>query len=457
MVKQVTYCENHPDVVSTDVCCQCKKYICYNCRLEILGNTFCGTQCFIVFLTRRTIRFVSRLVNGLLKGIIWPFQSIKKCSGRCWFEWILGLGLLVCAYFIWNLNHKIQGYERLTSIQLFEEGVVDTTLIETSQVFTPTEGGMVTSNVLDIEGVAEDNRIISLSIDDQLQKVTLVEDGQFVLEDIQLHRGQNHLVVRAMTEEGQVSILQTLDFTYAPPSLSYLAEDVRQGNLTKKHVALTFDGGSTNNIADEILDILKEKNVKSTFFLTGAFIRNYPNTVKRIVNEGHEVGNHTWSHPKMTSFEVDGKQNTLPGITTETVRTELSRTASLFQLITGQKMAGLWRSPYGYYNQEILMWAAEAGFKHVGWTVGQGWEESMDTLDWVADKNSSVYRSAEEIAEKILNYGKGRNTGANGAIILMHLGSEREDDFPHRKLSEIIDGLRQDGYQLLTISKMLAD
>ena len=103
------------------------------------------------------------------------------------------------------------------------------------------------------------------------------------------------------------------------------------------------------------------------------------------------------------------------------------------------------------------MWAAEAGFKHVGWTVGQGWEESMDTLDWVADKNSTAYRSAEEIAEKILNYGKGRNTGANGAIILMHLGSEREDDFPHKKLPEIIDGLKQDGYQLLTISKILAD
>lgn len=457
MTNQFTYCENHPNIVATDTCSECKKNICYNCRLELFRNTFCSIKCLMLFLIRAMVKGISRLIHSLLKGIIWPSQSLKKISRRGWIELILGLGLIICTYFIWNLNRKIKRSEVSMPIQEGTGGIPDTTLIQVPQVFKPTEGGMVTSNTLDITGQAENNRIISLSIDGQLNRVTLPDNGKFTFEDVKLHRGQNHLIVRSITEEGDISILQTLNFTYATPSLMYLAEDVRQGNLTKKNIAITFDGGSTNNAADEILDILKEKEIKSTFFLTGEFIRNYPQTVKRIINEGHEVGNHTWNHPKMTSFEVDGKQNTLSGITAEKIKTELSKTASLFRLVTGQEMVGLWRAPYGYYNKEILMWAAEVGFKHVGWTVGEGGEESMDTLDWVADKNSSAYRSAEEIVTKILNYGKGQKNGSNGAIILMHLGSEREDDFPHKKLPEIIDGLKRDGYQLLTISKMLAD
>ena len=117
-------------------------------------------------------------------------------------------------------------------------------------------------------------------------------------------------------------------------------------------------------------------------------------------------------------------------------------------------MSALWRAPYGYYNEEILEWAAKTGYKHIGWTVGRGWEENMDTLDWVKDKDSKVYHSADEIAEKILNYADKKGAGANGAIILMHLGSLRNDDFPHKKLPDIIEGLQKKGYELVTISEM---
>ena len=126
-------------------------------------------------------------------------------------------------------------------------------------------------------------------------------------------------------------------------------------------------------------------------------------------------------------------------------------------MITGQEMVPLWRAPFGEYNYEILDWAARAGYKHVGWTVGRGWEETMDTLDWVADKNSTAYHTSEEIVEKNVNYGKGRKNGSNGAIILMHLGTNRKDDFPHKKLPEIIDGLKKKGYDLVTVTKMLEE
>jgi peptidoglycan/xylan/chitin deacetylase (PgdA/CDA1 family) len=118
-------------------------------------------------------------------------------------------------------------------------------------------------------------------------------------------------------------------------------------------------------------------------------------------------------------------------------------------------MSRIWRAPYGEINRQILLWAAEAGYRHVGWTVGKGWEESMDTLDWVADKKSKVYHSADEIAQKIVGYTQKGKNGASGAVILMHLGTERSDDFPHKKLPDIIGGLKQKGYSAVTVTEMM--
>ncbi|MCJ7812665.1 B-box zinc finger protein, partial [bacterium] len=152
MTNQVTYCENHRGTVATDTCSQCKKNICYNCRLEVFGNIFCGAQCLIFFLVRKMFKGISRLFHGLSRGIIWPFQSLKKISGRGWIELIIGLGLIICTYFIWNLNRKIKRSEVSIPIQEGTAGIPDTTLIQAPQVFKPTEGGMVTSNTLDITG-----------------------------------------------------------------------------------------------------------------------------------------------------------------------------------------------------------------------------------------------------------------------------------------------------------------
>ena len=102
------------------------------------------------------------------------------------------------------------------------------------------------------------------------------------------------------------------------------------------------------------------------------------------------------------------------------------RTAELYKAVTGKEMNKLWRAPYGEHNYEIRQWAAEVGYRHIGWTVGKNWEEGMDTMDWVADKNSPAYHSADEVVEKILAFGNGNKEGANGTIILMHLGTTRE-------------------------------
>jgi peptidoglycan/xylan/chitin deacetylase (PgdA/CDA1 family) len=446
MTKKISYCANHPDNVATNTCAHCSKPICYNCTLKVFGHTFCSGQCINAF-----------VLKSLIRSLFRPFIGITRLSKRGFIEFLLVCGLIACLFFIWKLNRAVKSLQSEVKHFTPSWAVMDTARVLHPTVFQPAKGGMVYSNTLTVSGAAETDRIISLSIDGKLIRVLLPRNGTFVFDDVKLHRGNNKVEIRAISENGDVSTLQSLTLTYASATLSYLAADFRRGPLTRKQVALTFDGGSTNNAADEILDILKKKGVHSTFFLTGSFIRAYPETAKRIASEGHEVGNHTWTHPHLTSFAQNRKQSTLPKITSQKLKIEFDNTASAFQMVTGTEMVPLWRAPYGEYNNEILQWAAQDGYKHVGWTVGRGWDENMDTMDWVTDKNSTAYHTADEIVRKLVNHGKGKKNGSNGAIVLMHLGTDRKDDFPHKKLGEIIDGLRKMGYDLVKVTEMLEE
>lgn len=415
---------------------------------------FCSGACIAAKLTENIMKWISQVLHIIFSPLRYMAKWLKKSPSPNWLDLLLIVGLGYCIYALWNMSARIDELSQTRD----EEDIVsmpDSLQIPAPVILEPTKGGMVMNSRIDIAGEAEDNYIISLAVNGLLKHVVLPEKGKFYFKNIRLTRGQNTVEVRAMSKEGRVSTLQTIDIVYAPPHFDYLRQTVSRGPLDKKQISLTFDGGSYDNIADDILRILKSKQVKCTFFLTGMFIRSHPGTVRQIVADGHEIGNHTWSHPKLTTFEENGRHETRENVTERQVADELVKTASLFHLVTGQDMKDLWRAPYGYYNRDILDWAAGAGYKHIGWTVGRGWEETMDTLDWVADKSSEVYYTSEEIAEKILNYGKNKRHGSNGLILLMHLGSERDDDFPHEKLPEIIDGLRKQGYELVPVSQLL--
>ena len=314
---------------------------------------------------------------------------------------------------------------------------------------------MVLTNSIDIEGESENNHIISLSADGALIAVTMAENGKFRFENIKAKRGKNQFIIKSISESGAVSTLEKIEFTYGPRAPSYLARSFDRGDPAVKKIALTFDAGSTNNAAEEILDTLKEYKLRCTIFLTGQFILHYPETVKRMVAEGHEIGNHTWSHPHLTTFAENNRHETLEVVTPEFIREELLSTEELFRSETKKSMVKLWRAPYGEHNMEIRQWAAELGYQQVGWTLGKDWENSMDTLDWVADKNSSAYYSAEEILAKLVNFGNSDPRSANGAIILMHLGTQRKDDFPHKIIPELISRMHEKGYTFVTISELM--
>jgi peptidoglycan/xylan/chitin deacetylase (PgdA/CDA1 family) len=227
--------------------------------------------------------------------------------------------------------------------------------------------------------------------------------------------------------------------------------DISRGDPHRKEIALTFDGGGWANTASEILQILREKGITSTFFLTGEFIRRYPDLVKQMIAEGHEIANHTYDHPHLTSFARNYRHELLAGVDRRFLWRELRETEEVFFDLTGRKMAPFWRAPYGEQNATLRRWAGELGYRHISWTSDYPGKTNLDSRDWVADPSLKIYCSAQEVRDRILAYGD----GANGGIVLMHLGTSRAQDRVHERLGEIIEGLRERGYRLIKVSELL--
>ncbi len=222
-----------------------------------------------------------------------------------------------------------------------------------------------------------------------------------------------------------------------------------RGNMGRKEIAFTFDAGSNAKVASEILDLLKEQNIQSTMFLTGQFVESNAEIVKRIASAGHEVGNHLMKHDHL----IDPK-SMRTALTRQELMVQLHQVEKRYEAVTGRSMSKLWRAPYGEINQEIIDWASSMGYTHVGWT--RSGKLSLDTLDWVADPKSSLYRTPDEIMNRILAFEKADHNGLNGGIVLMHLGSERPtNEMPHRKLSQLFDQLFKKGYKGVTVSEVL--
>ncbi|HDL53247.1 MAG TPA: hypothetical protein ENH32_04670 [Proteobacteria bacterium] len=231
--------------------------------------------------------------------------------------------------------------------------------------------------------------------------------------------------------------------------------DLTRGDPLSRKVAITFDGGGQGNAAVRILDALKARGLKATFFLTGEFIKRYPAIVRRIASEGHEVGNHTYNHPHLTTYASNYRQDTLPGVTRKFLIAELEKNEVIYEKITGRKMEHLWRAPYGEQNAAIRRWAWEAGYRHVSWTYDSKTHQSLDGLDWVTDKSSALYLSSKQIVHKILSFDQGTNSGLGGGILLFHLGSERKTDPFYPRIGELLDQLKDRGYKVGSIGSMI--
>lgn len=222
------------------------------------------------------------------------------------------------------------------------------------------------------------------------------------------------------------------------------ALNLTRGPGGQKRLLLSFDGGSTAEVAKDVLDALKARGVHTTIFLTGTFIQRYPDLVRRMAAEGHELGNHTMNHPH---FAPGMKRD--PRWTKERVQRELLEADAALVRLLGRPMDPYWRAPYGEQTPEIRRWAEELGYRHVGWSEG------ADTLDWATPKERHLYRSGDAILQRLR---RRLDRDGDGLIVLMHLGSERvEKDRPTAGLGAFMDRARQEGWTFVPASAFLHD
>ncbi|MBN1464537.1 polysaccharide deacetylase family protein [candidate division KSB1 bacterium] len=438
------FCDNHPLVKTTKRCHYCKKYICSECVISFFDRSFCSRACLFASL-RSAFREMRTARRGKGK------TGARRHLGWNGFCGLL-LFLLIIAGLAVSLRNVYLDIRRDQVAKIARETIQPVYESDIRGALSQQPDAMVLAGQITLVGEAADSIIISLKVNGKLVAATLPQDGRFEFRDVSIGYGINEIVLLGMDGSGRMKILQKIETSYGSPRLSFLARDVSRGNINRKEIALTFDGGAGNGATRAILDILRDKELTCTMFLTGGFLRRYPDDVKRIVADGHEIGNHTWSHPHLTSFAENREHSTLPTLSREKLQKELIETARLFNKMTGQKLMSYWRAPYGEHNQEIRSWAAEIGYRQIGWTFGNG--ENMDSMDWVADTTSASYRSSEEILGKLLSFGDS-NGGANGSIILMHLDTQRQNDPAHRIIPAFVDSMRARGYTFTTISGLL--
>ena len=215
----------------------------------------------------------------------------------------------------------------------------------------------------------------------------------------------------------------------APPIGNAGKDQLRQyqaayiGNTNEKVLYLTFDAGYENGCTAKILDTLKEKQVPAAFFLVGNYIRRSPDLVRRMVAEGHTVGNHTMHHYDMSRLSDKAAFSK-----------ELTDLEALYKETVGQELPKFYRPPQGIYSEENLKMAQELGYKTLFW--------SLAYVDW----NNDAQPTKEAAFAKLLP------RTHNGAVVLLHSTSKTNAEI----LGELIDKWKAMGYRFGTLEELFS-
>ena len=205
----------------------------------------------------------------------------------------------------------------------------------------------------------------------------------------------------------------------APASAAKSQITFTQCNVEGPYIAMTYDDGPHAANTPRLLDMLKQRNLKATFFVVGECAAEYPAIMKRIVAEGHEVANHSWSHPLLSKMAEGG------------VTEQLQKTHDAIVNTTGVAPK-IMRPPYGGFTANQRAWAnAKWGYKIILWDV--------DPLDWKV-------RNAEHVKTEILHH------TVAGSIVLSHdIHKSTVDAMP-----DTLDGLIGRGFKFVTVSELIA-
>ena len=194
------------------------------------------------------------------------------------------------------------------------------------------------------------------------------------------------------------------------------------GDTGKKVIYLTFDCGYENGFTEQILDALKKHNAPAAFFVVGNMIETAPEIIKRMVDEGHIVGNHTYHHPDMSAI------SDLPSF-----QKEVDDVANLFQEITGAELSPFYRPPQGKCNTKNLEMAQELGYYTIFWSLAH--------VDWITDDQPSREESLDKLTKRI----------HPGAIVLLHNTSQTNGEI----LDELLTRWEEMGYSFGTLGELV--
>ncbi|MDQ6423510.1 delta-lactam-biosynthetic de-N-acetylase [Paenibacillus sp. LHD-117] len=191
------------------------------------------------------------------------------------------------------------------------------------------------------------------------------------------------------------------------------------GDTTKKELFMTFDNGYENGYTAKILDVLKEKQVPALFFVTGHYVKDQPELLRRMVAEGHLIGNHSWSHPDMTQLS-EGQ-----------IASELSKVKEQVEQITGQQGMSFLRPPRGIFNDNVLAVSKRQGYTSVFWSIAY--------KDWDVNAQRGGAYAFDQVTRQL----------HPGAILLLHSVSKDNAE----ALGRIIDEARRQGYEFKALGE----
>ena len=196
------------------------------------------------------------------------------------------------------------------------------------------------------------------------------------------------------------------------------------GNTSEKVLYLTFDAGYENGCTAKILDTLKKQEIPAAFFLVGNYIEQNGDLVRRMVDEGHIVANHTMHHYDMSK------------LTDKTAfQKELTDLEALYRDTTGREMAKYYRPPQGIYSEENLAMAKELGYRTVFW--------SLAYVDWNNDSQPTKDQAFAKLLPRT----------HNGAVVLLHSTSATNGEI----LEELLEKWKEAGYRFGTLEELFAD
>ena len=193
------------------------------------------------------------------------------------------------------------------------------------------------------------------------------------------------------------------------------------GDTSQKVIYLTFDCGYENGYTDAILDALKKHRAPAAFFVVGNMVETAPDVVRRMAQEGHIVGNHTFHHPDMSAIADQAA-----------FQKELDSLAQLYQQTTGRTMPRYYRPPQGKYNLENLKQAQALGYQTIFW--------SLAYVDWYADDQPTAEQAFGKLLPRI----------HSGAIVLLHATSRTNAEI----LDELLTRWENMGYTFASLDQL---